>query len=118
MKTSTNGTTNQDLNFPLQLFRGCDQSHQAIKPPRAYFLLAEGNYPFPSTYIPSAVGDGGTLPAWPMRVACSHLNEDFGVQLEGSLKELNYTVTAPKKMVGWWGWWGWWGWYLILLGKT
>ena len=35
--------------------------------PRAYFLLAEGNYPFPSTYIPSAVGDGGTLPAWPMR---------------------------------------------------
>ena len=50
-----------------------------------------------------------------MRVACSHLNEDFGVQLEGSLKELNYTVTAPKKMVGWWGWWGW---YLILLGKT
>lgn len=42
-----------------------ENSFQSL--PRAYFLLAEGNYPFPSTYIPSAVGDGGTLPAWPMR---------------------------------------------------
>ena len=72
--------------------------HPRKPSPRAYFLLAEGNYPFPSTYIPSAVGHGGTLPAWPLRVACGHLDEDFGLQLEGSLEELNYTVTLPKKV--------------------
>lgn len=32
----------------------------------------QGNYPYPSTYILNGVG---LLPAFPMRVACSHLEE-------------------------------------------
>ena len=52
---------------------------------RTYFLLAEGDYPFPSSYIPSAVGSGGVLPQWPLRAACEALSHDFGVSLvEGS----------------------------------
>ena len=52
-----------------------------------YFLLAEGNYPFPSTYIPTAVGEGGRLPAWPMRVACEPLSKSFGIAVSGSLEQ-------------------------------
>lgn len=33
--------------------------------------MAMGNYPFPSTYI---LNGQGTLPAWPVRVACEALN--------------------------------------------
>jgi len=39
-----------------------------------FFDVAEADYPFPSTYITSAVGPGNyALPAWPARVACSEL---------------------------------------------
>ncbi|CAK8999054.1 unnamed protein product [Durusdinium trenchii] len=58
-----------------------------------YFLLAEGNYPFPSSYIPTAVGEGGTMPAWPMRVACEPLSRDFGFRVEsGELEKVHYTI--------------------------
>lgn len=51
----------------------------------AYFLLAEGNYPFASDYITGSIGgrDDGTgykLPPWPMTVACEKLQADFGVE--------------------------------------
>eukprot|EP00930_Biecheleria_cincta_P037998 TRINITY_DN26106_c0_g1_i1.p1 TRINITY_DN26106_c0_g1~~TRINITY_DN26106_c0_g1_i1.p1 ORF type:complete len:660 (+),score=60.60 TRINITY_DN26106_c0_g1_i1:58-2037(+) len=62
-----------------------------------YFLLAEGNYPYPSTYIPSAVGPGyHPLPAWPMRVACSHLDRDFGIKIEGAPETVSYSLTLGK----------------------
>ena len=38
--------------------------------------FAMGNYPFPSSYIISALTpgrEGGILPAWPLRKACAHL---------------------------------------------
>merc|ERR1719215_2035656 len=46
-----------------------------------YFFMAEGNYPFPSTYITYALegGPNSPLPSWPMRVACKGLTRDFGV---------------------------------------
>ncbi|CAJ1420746.1 unnamed protein product [Effrenium voratum] len=69
-----------------------------------YFLLAEGNYPYPSTYITFAVGPGDIpLPAWPMREACKHLDRDFGVELEGSLSEVRYNATLGdlKVTVDW-----------------
>ena len=38
-----------------------------------FFDVAEADYPFPSTYITSAVGPGNyALPAWPARVACGN----------------------------------------------
>ncbi len=51
-----------------------------------WFMLAEGNYPFPTDYITFAVGPGKfPLPAWPLRVACSMgLNNDFGVRISGT----------------------------------
>ena len=40
-------------------------------------------------YIPTAVGEGGTMPAWPMRVACEPLSRDFGFRVErGELEKV------------------------------
>ena len=46
-----------------------------------WFLMAEGDFPFPSTYITFAVGNNDfPMPAWPVRVACDHVGrDDFGV---------------------------------------
>lgn len=58
-----------------------------------WFDMAEGDYPFESTYITYAVGPGYLpLPAWPMRVACESLNKDFGVEIEGSVSDVKYTL--------------------------
>jgi len=65
-----------------------------------YFFMAEGNYPFESTYITYSVvpGKAYPLPAWPMRVACAGgyggggLNADFGVKLTGSVADVKYSL--------------------------
>ena len=59
-----------------------------------FFFMAEGNYPFPSTYITFSLlpGKAFPLPAWPMRVACEGLNKDFGIKLKGSIANVNYTL--------------------------
>jgi hypothetical protein len=72
-----------------------------------YFFMAEGNYPFPSTYITYSLlpGHPTPLPAWPMQVACniSGLNENFGINISGSLSEVNYTARlgALEVVVDW-----------------
>lgn len=60
-----------------------------------YFMMAEGNYPFRSTYITFALTSSGEypLPAWPLRVACKNLEHDFGWKLAGSTGDVNYTLT-------------------------
>lgn len=60
-----------------------------------YFFMAEGNYPFPSTYITFSLlpGNPTPLPAWPQRVACESLTKDFGIKIDGSLEEVNFTLT-------------------------
>ncbi|CAE7673015.1 DPP7 [Symbiodinium pilosum] len=58
----------------------------------SFFLLAEGNYPYPSSYITYAVASGSPLPAWPMREACRSLSRDFGIHVSGSRKDVNYTA--------------------------
>lgn len=58
-----------------------------------WFDMAEGDYPFASTYITYAVGPGYIpLPPWPMRVACEGLNKDFGVELDGSVEDVKYSL--------------------------
>jgi len=58
-----------------------------------FFYLAEGNFPFPSTYITFSVGPGYVpLPAWPMRAACAPLDRDFGVRLNGSTEAVRYSL--------------------------
>lgn len=56
------------------------------------FDLAEANYPFPSTYITSAVGPGGyALPAWPIRVACADLTDPI-VTLTGDVANVTFAA--------------------------
>ena len=59
-----------------------------------FFFMAEGNYPFPSTYITYSLlpGHATPLPAWPMRVACEGLNKDFGIKLSGSITDVNFSL--------------------------
>jgi len=65
-----------------------------------WFDLAEGNFPFPSTYITFAVGPGSfPLPAWPIKVACEALGEDFAVKVEGDVGAVNFEVTIDAVAV-------------------
>ncbi len=61
-----------------------------------WFDLAEGDYPYPSSYIPYALGEGlHNLPAWPLQEAChgsSGLNRDFGIFIGGNRTELNLDI--------------------------
>ena len=53
--------------------------------------MAEGDYPFASTYITSAVGPGlYPLPPWPMQVACEGLNADLGVAITGDPSQVSF----------------------------
>ena len=65
---------------------------------RPWFDMAEGDYPYPSTYITYAVGPGYIpLPAWPMRVACARgLDADLGVTFDGSIEDVRYNVQIAK----------------------
>ena len=61
-----------------------------------WFDLAEGDYPYPSSYIPYALGEGlYDLPAFPLQEAChgsSGLNQDFGVSIEGNRSGVQFDV--------------------------
>ena len=60
----------------------------------AWFNVAEGDYPFASTYISYAVGNVDIpLPPWPMRVACEKLTSSgLPVTISGSKKNVKFTV--------------------------
>mmetsp|Transcript_28250 Transcript_28250/g.68021 ORF Transcript_28250/g.68021 Transcript_28250/m.68021 type:complete len:717 (+) Transcript_28250:59-2209(+) len=67
----------------------------------AYFLLAEGNYPFASDYITGSIGGradgtGYKLPPWPMTVACQKLQEDFGVEFASAAKKTHVGGEAHR----------------------
>jgi len=53
--------------------------------------MAMGNYPYPSSYIMNGVS---VLPAYPMRVACSHLQDSFDDTEEGELALLKAFSTT------------------------
>ncbi len=62
-----------------------------------WFDLAEGDFPFPSSYITFAVGPGlYDLPAWPMKVACESLDADFGVQWGGDVEDVSFKLRVGK----------------------
>lgn len=60
---------------------------------------AMGNYPYSSSYI---LNGGGTLPAYPVRVACSHLAEEGlkGEKLLGALagESCSRDMASPAKL--------------------
>ncbi len=61
-----------------------------------WFDLAEGSFPYPSSYIPFALLHKKiNLPAWPMQAACwqvSQLYKDWGVRLEGNISDVRYDI--------------------------
>lgn len=58
-----------------------------------FFDLAEANYPFPSTYVTAAVGQGQyPLPAWPVRAACDLLADDLFVDIDGDIANVKFTA--------------------------
>ncbi len=68
-----------------------------------FFDVAEADYPFPSSYITSAVGPGNyALPAWPARVACSELLElmvdvtDDEVTVDGVSISVDWDTTSSS----------------------
>ena len=66
-----------------------------------WFLMSEGDFPFPSTYITFAVGNNDyPMPAWPIRVACSHVGgTDFGVRIRGNLSNVTFNVEMEDGMI-------------------
>uniref|UniRef100_A0A7S0ZZS3 Uncharacterized protein n=1 Tax=Noctiluca scintillans TaxID=2966 RepID=A0A7S0ZZS3_NOCSC len=67
----------------------------------AFFLLAEGNYPFPSAYITGAVGGNMNvkLPAWPMHHACKPMEEvSFPTGETGSMISLEENLQSGSTM--------------------
>merc|ERR1711892_299475 len=77
--------------------KSANEVHQLIDYlQQPWFLLAEGDFPFASDYIPFAVGPGNfDLPPWPMRVACDHL-KGSPLSVSGSLSKVDFTVTAGE----------------------
>ena len=61
-----------------------------------WFDLAEGSFPYPSSYIPFALlHKKVNLPAWPMQAACwkvSQLHRDWGVKLDGNITDVKYRI--------------------------
>lgn len=61
-----------------------------------WFDLAEGSFPYPSSYIPFALlHEKVNLPAWPMQEACweSGLHQDWSILFDGDMEDVRYNVT-------------------------
>ena len=61
-----------------------------------WFDLAEGSFPYPSSYIPFALLHKNVkLPAWPMQAACwtSRLYQNWGIVVQGDLDQVLYNVS-------------------------
>ena len=64
-----------------------------------WFDLAEGSFPYPSSYIPAALTHHVVnLPPWPLQAACwknSSLHQDWGIVLQGNLSNVHYNISYP-----------------------
>ena len=63
-----------------------------------WFDLAEGSYPYPSSYISYALTHQTDvkLPSWPVQSACwrnSTLYRNIGIIFDGNLSQVEYTIT-------------------------
>ena len=93
------GRTRRGREYLAEKMGLCDSLASGDKIARAvqnvFFDLAEANYPFPSTYITSAVGPGYfPLPAWPIGVACDGLQDEAFVVIDGNISEVNFEVSV------------------------
>lgn len=99
---ATEGATGR--NLLTEAFHLCSPLHEKdaqdliswIQTP--WFDLAEGSFPYPSSYIPFALthNDNVKLPAWPLQSACwkhSRLAKDLGVKISGNLSDVKYNIS-------------------------
>lgn len=87
--------------FLSKIFRLCDplegDGSSLLKWAQAiWFDMAEGSFPYPSSYIPfSLIHKKVSLPPWPTQDACwksSSLHKDWGVRFSGNLSDVRYEV--------------------------
>jgi lysosomal Pro-X carboxypeptidase len=88
--------------FLQQMFSLCDTLPGNDASPllewaqRIWFDLAEGSFPYPSSYIPFALlHQKVNLPAWPIQAACwqvSQLHKDWGIRIQGDFKNVRYRI--------------------------
>ena len=92
----------QSANLLQKSFSMCDPLPDTNSNPllrwaqSVWFDLAEGNFPYPSSYIPFALLHKKlNLPPWPTQDACwksSQLNIDWGVRFHRSKEDVHYTI--------------------------
>jgi pimeloyl-ACP methyl ester carboxylesterase len=88
-------------SFLQAAFRLCERPTDASKllewAQTIWFDLAEGSFPYASSYIPFALlHKKADLPAWPLQAACwntSNLYQDWGVQIDGNVSDVKYNIT-------------------------
>ena len=89
-------------SFLQAAFRLCDRLTDASLlldwAQTIWFDLAEGSFPYPTSYIPFALLHKKVdLPAWPLQAACwntSKLYQDWGVQIEpDNVSDVKYNIT-------------------------
>ena len=60
-----------------------------------FFDMAEGDFPYPSSYIPFSLNMGNVkLPAWPLQYAChvGGLDTDLGTQIDRGDDEVQFSI--------------------------
>ena len=97
------GKTQEGREYLAETMGLCDASATGYEIAEAvqgvFFDLAEGNYPFASTYITSAVGPGYfPLPPWPIRVACEPLVSELFVHFTGNISEVIFEVATSDDL--------------------
>eukprot|EP00948_MAST-09A_sp_MAST-9A-sp1_P001903 g1903.t1 len=101
---TTSGRAMLEQNFPtcqpLQSENDVAILIQYLQQP--WFLMAEGEYPFPSNYIPYSMSINEPLPSWPVQVACeklAHSLEESGATIvnTGNISDVRFDVALKAK---------------------
>lgn len=88
-----------ELNLCTSLQSTTDVDRFLVYLQSPLFNLAEGSYPFSSDYITFALtGTNDPLPAWPLRVMCEPIGDNFGIQISGNTTAVQFTVSAGNKV--------------------
>jgi hypothetical protein len=82
-----------NLCTPLQSSQDIQQLLYYLQSP--LFNLAEGSFPFPSSYITFALtGTHAELPPWAMQVMCSSLGNDYSIVWDGDIENNSFTLSV------------------------
>lgn len=86
-----------DLCEPLRYEEDVQLLIEWVQSP--WFDLAEGDYPYESSYIPFALGEGDSkLPAWPLQFSCesSGLANNLNISITGDISNVHFNIWLNK----------------------